>query len=67
MKKNMGSADRIIRLLIAAVVTLLYFTNVITGILGIVLIAVSAVFLLTSFVNFCPLYAILGLRTNKNV
>ena len=62
----MGSADRIIRLLIAAIVTLLYFTNVITGVLGIVLIAVSAVFLLTSFVSFCPIYRILGLRTNKN-
>ncbi|RDY62003.1 YgaP family membrane protein [Flagellimonas nanhaiensis] len=63
MKKNMGSADRIIRVLIAAVVAVLYFTNVITGTLGIVLLALAAVFLLTSLVSFCPLYAPFGIKT----
>ncbi|MEP0987408.1 DUF2892 domain-containing protein [Ekhidna sp.] len=63
MKKNMGSADRIIRLIIAAVVAYLYFTNVVTGTLGLVLIILAGVFVLTSFVSFCPLYAPFGFST----
>jgi hypothetical protein len=66
MKKNMGTIDRIIRVIIAAVVAVLFFTNQITGTLGIVLIILAAVFLLTSLISFCPLYLPLGLRTNKN-
>ena len=65
MKKNMGTADKIIRLIIAAIFTTLYFTNVITGVLGIVLIVLSAVFVLTSLVSFCPLYLPFGLKTCK--
>jgi hypothetical protein len=70
MKKNMGSADRIIRTIIAAIVLALYFTNVITGTLALVLIVLAGVFLLTSFVSFCPLYALFGLNScpvKKNV
>ena len=63
MKKNMGSTDRIIRLIIAAVIGTLFFTNVISGIWGIVLVVLAIVFALTSFVSFCPLYAPFGLRT----
>ncbi|PLX23965.1 MAG: DUF2892 domain-containing protein [Marinilabiliales bacterium] len=63
MKKNMGTADRIIRILLALLFTVLYFTDVITGTLGIVLMVLAVVFLLTSFVSFCPLYTIFGLRT----
>lgn len=63
MKKNMGSADRIIRLIIAAVVVVLYFTGVIGGTVGIVLIALSVVFVLTSLISFCPLYLPFGLDT----
>ena len=63
MKKNMGKADRIIRLIIAAIIVTLYFTNVITGTLGIVLLVLAGVFVLTSFVSFCPLYAPFGLST----
>ena len=65
MKKNMGSADRIIRTIIAVVIAILYFTNVITGTLGIVLLVLGGVFLLTSFISFCPLYAPFGIKTNK--
>ena len=65
MKKNMGSADRIIRILIAAVVVLLYFTSVISGIVAVILLVVSGIFILTSFVSFCPLYLPLGLNTMK--
>lgn len=63
MKKNMGSADRIIRLIIAAVIAGLFFTNIITGTLGIVLLVLAGIFLLTSLVSFCPLYAPFGIST----
>ena len=66
MKKNMGTADRAIRTLIAIVLIVLYFTNVITGWLGIGLIALSVIFLLTSLISFCPLYFPFGIKTNKN-
>ena len=65
MKKNMGSTDRIFRFIIAAVIAVLYFTNVISGILGIVLLVLAGVFILTSFISFCPLYAPFGLSTCK--
>jgi hypothetical protein len=63
MKKNMGIADRIIRLVVAAVLVVLYYNGTISGTLGIVLIALAAVFVLTSFVSFCPLYLPFGLST----
>ncbi len=63
MKKNMGNADRIIRILIAAVVAILFAANIITGTLAIVLLAVAGVFLLTSFLGFCPLYLPFGLSS----
>jgi Protein of unknown function (DUF2892) len=63
MKKNMGNADRIIRLLAAAVIAVLYFTNVIAGTAGIVLLIAAGVFVLTSFLSICPLYSLLGIST----
>jgi fatty acid desaturase len=63
MKKNMGSADRIIRLTVAAIIAVLYFTNVINETLGLILLIIAGVFALTSFISFCPLYPILGLST----
>jgi hypothetical protein len=63
MKKNVGSIDRIIRILFAVVVAVLFFTDVVTGTLGIVLLVVGVVLLATSFINFCPLYAILGINS----
>ena len=65
MKKNMGTVDKVIRILLAVVFAALYFTNVVTGAWGIVLLILGAVFLLTSFVSFCPLYAPFGLSTCK--
>jgi len=59
----MGSADRIIRIVIAAIVGVLYFTGTITGVLGIVLLVLAGIFLLTGFVNFCPIYSIFGIRS----
>ncbi|MBZ9786689.1 DUF2892 domain-containing protein [Psychroflexus sp. CAK57W] len=63
MKKNMGTADRIMRVIIAAIVVILYFTDTISGTLGIVLLILSGVFVLTSLVSFCPLYAPFGIKT----
>jgi Ca2+/Na+ antiporter len=63
MKKNMGSTDRTIRFILAAIFIVLYFTNTISGIWGIVLLVLAAVFILTSFVSFCPLFAPFGLST----
>lgn len=63
MKKNMGNADRVIRIILALVFVSLYYTGTIQGTLGLVLVILSGVFLLTSFVSFCPLYAIVGLNT----
>ena len=68
MKKNMGTTDRVIRFIIAAVIGVLYYTGTISGTLGMVLLVLAGVFVLTSFVSFCPLYAPFGISTcpNKN-
>jgi len=63
MKKNMGTTDRTIRFIIAAIFLVLYFTGTVTGIWGIVLLIFAGVFILTSFISFCPLYAPFGLST----
>jgi len=63
MKTNMGNADRIIRILIAVVIAVLYFTEVITGTPGIVLLILAGIFVLTSLVRVCPLYMPFGIRT----
>ncbi|MFY0605844.1 MAG: DUF2892 domain-containing protein [Cyclobacteriaceae bacterium] len=65
MKKNMGSTDKVIRMILAVVIAMLYFMEVISGVLAIVLIVVAAIFVVTSLVNFCPLYAPFGLSTCK--
>ena len=65
MKKNMGTIDKVIRILVAVVVVVLYFTNLISGVLGIVLLALSAIFVVTSLISFCPLYLPFGINTGK--
>lgn len=63
MKKNMGMADRVIRIILALVFAGLYFTGTVTGALGIALLVLGIVFILTAFVSFCPLYVPFGIRT----
>ena len=63
MKKNMGTIDIVIRLLIAALVIVLYFTNVISGTLGIILLIFAGIFILTSLFGICPLYLPFGIST----
>jgi hypothetical protein len=65
MKKNIGSTDKIIRISAAIIVAILYFTKTINGTAAIVLGIVATILLLTSFINFCPLYTILGTNTYK--
>jgi Protein of unknown function (DUF2892) len=63
MKPNMGNADRIIRVLLAAVFAFLYFSGTVTGTLGLILVILGGVFVLTSLVSFCPLYTLVGMNT----
>ena len=63
MTTNMGTADRVIRLVVAAIAVFLYYNGTLTGTMGIVALVLAAVFVLTSLVSFCPLYAIVGLST----
>lgn len=65
MKKNMGSVDKIIRIVVAILFAVLYFTGVVPGTLGIILMVLAIVFVLTSFISFCPLYLPLGINTCK--
>ncbi len=59
----MGIADRILRLLAAIVIIVLYFTNQVSGTVAIILLVFAAIFILTSFVSFCPLYLPFGINT----
>lgn len=61
----MGMADRSIRLILAAILATLFFTNTITGTLGVVAVIIAGVFALTSLISFCPLYTLFGINTCK--
>ncbi len=61
----MSNADKMVRILVAIVIAALYFSNVITGVLGIVLLVLGGIFVLTSFISFCPIYALFGWSTCK--
>jgi K+-transporting ATPase A subunit len=63
MKTNMGSMDRMVRLFIAVILGLSAFNGMITGVWAVVAYAVTAIFILTSLVGFCPLYAVFGIST----
>ena len=66
MKKNMGTIDRAIRVILAIVVAVLYFTNAITGTVAIILGIFAIIFIITSFIGFCPLYGPLKISTKKD-
>lgn len=63
MKKNVGSTDKVIRFILAAIMAGLYFSKTVTGTLGILLLVFSVTFVLTSFISFCPLYTLFGINT----
>ena len=63
MKKNMGGADKIIRIIVALIIAALFFAKIISGVLGIVFIIIAGVFVFTSLISFCPLYTLFGINT----
>lgn len=65
MRMNVGTADKAVRLVLAVVIALLYFTGTLKGALGITLLVLAGIFFLTSLIGFCPLYALLHLSTRK--
>ncbi len=65
MKKNMGVIDKVVRILIAVVLVVLYFTHIITGTLGIIMLILSGILVLTSIIGICPLYVPFGLSTGR--
>jgi len=65
MKKNMSGVDKVVRILAAVVVLVLYFTSVISGTLAIILLILAGILVLTSVIGFCPLYLPFGLSTRK--
>ena len=66
MKKNIGNADKLLRILFAVAIIVLYYTNVISGMLAIILMAVGIILLVTVLANFCPLYTIFGINTGNS-
>jgi len=65
MKKNMGTIDKVIRILVAILIVGLYYTHVISGTLAIILLLFAGIFIITSFMSFCPLYLPFGISTRK--
>ena len=65
MKSNMGSIDRVVRILIAVVIVSLYFAEQVSGIVAIILLLFAGILILTSFMKFCPLYFPFGFTTLK--
>lgn len=65
LKRNIGTLDRIVRLLIAVVIAVLYFTGNLSGLTAIILGIVTAIFVVTGLVGFCPLYVLFGISTRK--
>jgi hypothetical protein len=65
MKKNMAVVDRILRVVLVALVAVLYFTHLLSPVAAIILGILSVVFLLTSIVGTCPLYMLLGISTKR--
>jgi hypothetical protein len=63
MKTNMGNADRLLRIVVAATIAVLFFTGAITGTVGYILLVAGGIFLLTSLAGYCPLYSLLGINT----
>jgi hypothetical protein len=65
MKKNMGSIDKGIRVILGIAIALLYYFNIISGTVALVLMVIALIFLVTSLINFCPLYTVFKINTCK--
>jgi hypothetical protein len=67
MKQNLGNLDRLLRIIFAAAITVLFFSRIITGILGLVLLGIAIIFLGTSLFGYCLLYSLFGFNTRKKI
>lgn len=67
MKKNMGLPDRIIRVVLATIAPVLYFSGIISGTLALILLLITALLLVTSFIKVCPFYIPFGITTDKKI
>lgn len=65
MKSNVGTTDRIIRIALALIFAVLYFTQMVTGTAGLVLLVLGGIFMATSLIGWCPIYSVVGLSTCK--
>lgn len=65
MKANMGNIDRLIRIIVAVIIGIMFWQGIIEGTLAYVLLVLSVIFILTSLINFCPLYTLFGINTCK--
>ncbi|HMT35660.1 MAG TPA: DUF2892 domain-containing protein, partial [Chitinophagaceae bacterium] len=65
MKNNMGTLDKVVRIVIALVIAGLYFAEKISGTTAIILLSLAIIFIITSFLSFCPLYLPFGISTRK--
>ena len=65
MKANMGTIDKVVRILVAIVIAILYSTQQISGAVAIILLVLASIFIITSFISFCPLYLPFGISTRK--
>jgi len=61
----MGPVDKVIRVLVAVIIVVLYFTHVVSGTLAVILLILAGVFVVTSLLGICPLYLPFGLSTRK--
>ncbi len=66
MKKNMSNADRILRIVFAAIIAILFFAGIFSKTAGIIFLIIAAIFLITGFTSFCPIYGIFGINTDKH-
>jgi hypothetical protein len=67
MKKNIGTIDKVIRILVAVVVAVLYYAKIFSGTTGIIMMALSVIFVVTSLISYCPLYQLISINTRKKV
>lgn len=65
MKKNVGNIDKAVRILAAVMIAVLYFTNILSGTVALVLLALAGIFIITAFLNFCPIWWAFGISTRK--
>ncbi|MFY0605846.1 MAG: DUF2892 domain-containing protein [Cyclobacteriaceae bacterium] len=65
MKKNVGTTDKLIRMIVVLTIVVLYYTTALSGLVAIVSLALAGILTLTIYTNYCPLYAIFHLHTNE--